>query len=274
MVPIAAGKMMTDWDKRKRSAVLVREISPNFTKALANYFGTGPTNIDASIEAHNKYVKALEENGLEVTILPGLENHPDCCFVEDAAFIVNGAAVICNLGHPSRRGEAESIAEALSQHLETIVMPKNAKLDGGDVVFYDDYFLIGRSTRTNEDGVKFIENVCHDRGFKTFVFDIPETTLHLSTICSSPAPGILVTAEGHLQPEQFDGLDAEIIWVPNEESYAANTIGFENGCVIISDSYPKTAKLMSQHGFNVTCVNMEHIRCADGSLTCLGLFFK
>ena len=81
MVPIAAGKMMTDWDKRKRSAVLVREISPNFTKALANYFGTGPTNIDASIEAHNKYVKALEENGLEVTILPGLENHPDCCFV-------------------------------------------------------------------------------------------------------------------------------------------------------------------------------------------------
>ena len=274
MVCIVAGKMMRDWDRRYRSGGLVRQISPNFTKALANYFGTGPTNVEASIQAHNKYVEALEENGLEVTILPGLENHPDCCFVEDAAVIVDGAAVICNLGHPSRRGEAESIAEALSQHLETIVMPENAKLDGGDVVFYDDYFLIGRSTRTNTEGVEFIENVCHERGFKTFVFDIPQSTLHLSTICSSPAPGVLVTAEGHLLPEQFDGVDAEIIWVPNEESYAANTIGFENGCVIISDGYPRTAELLSQYGFSVTSVDMEHIRCADGSLTCLRLFFK
>jgi len=253
---------------------MVRQISPNFTKALASYFGSGPTDLEASIKTHRKYVDALRENGLGVTILPSLAEHPDCCFVEDAAVIIGDAVVICNLGHPSRQGEAASVAEALSQHLETIVMPKRAKLDGGDVVFYDGYFLIGSSTRTNAAGVEFIENVCHDRGFKTFVFDIPSTTLHLSTICSSPAPGIIVTAEGHLRPEQFDGITAEIIWVPNEESYAANTIGFENGCVIISDGYPRTADLLTQHGFSVTTIDMEHIRCADGSLTCLRLFFK
>jgi dimethylargininase len=253
---------------------LVREISPNFSKALSNYFGPGPTDIDASIEAHGKYVDSLRENGLEVTILPSLADHPDCCFVEDVAVIIDGAAVICNLGHPSRQGEVESVKESLSEHLETIVMPVRAKLDGGDVVFYDDYFLIGRSTRTNAAGVEFIENICHERGFKTFIFDVPSTTLHLSTICSSPAPGILVAAEGHLRPEQFDGITAEIIWVPNEESYAANTIGFENGCVIVSEGYPRTAQLLAQHGFSVTTIDMEHIRCADGSLTCLRLFFR
>ncbi|MCS5526523.1 MAG: arginine deiminase-related protein, partial [Candidatus Poseidoniales archaeon] len=233
--------MMGDWRRRRRAGVLVRQISPNFQKALANYFGTGPTDVGASILAHDKYVECLRENGLEITILPGLAEHPDCCFVEDAAVIVDGAAVICNLGHPSRNGEGESIAKSLSQHLETIVMPEGAKLDGGDVVFYDDYFLIGRSTRTNTEGVEFIEKICHERGFKTFIFDVPTSTLHLSTICSSPAPGIIVTAEGHLRPEQFDGITADVIWVPNEESYAANTIGFENGCVIISEGYPKTA---------------------------------
>lgn len=253
---------------------MVRQISPDFTKALANYFGSGPTNLEASIQTHQKYVEVLRENGLEVTILPSLVEQPDCCFVEDAAVIIGDVVVICNLGHPSRQGEAASIAEALSQHLETIIMPEGAKLDGGDVVFYDDCFLIGRSTRTNIEGVGFIEKICHERGFKTFIFDIPSTTLHLSTICSSPAPGIIVTAEGHLRPEQFNGITAEIIWVPNEESYAANTIGFENGCVIISDGYPKTADLLVKHGFSVTTIDMEHIRCADGSLTCLRLFFK
>jgi dimethylargininase len=77
-----------------------------------------------------------------------------------------------------------------------------------------------------------------------------------------------------LRPEQFDGITADIIWVPNEESYAANTIGFENGCVIVSEGYPKTADLLSQYGFSVTTIDMEHIRCADGSLTCLRLFFR
>ncbi|HIN44313.1 MAG TPA: N(G),N(G)-dimethylarginine dimethylaminohydrolase [Candidatus Poseidoniales archaeon] len=271
---MVAGKMMEDWSRRRRAGVLVRKISPNFPKALANYFGTGPTDVDASIQAHDNYVNCLQDNGLEVTILPSLADYPDCCFVEDAAVIVDGAAVICNLGHPSRQGEVGSIEEALSQHLETIVMPEGTKLDGGDVVFYDDYFLIGRSTRTNARGVEFMENICHKRGFKTFVFDVPSSTLHLSTICSSPAPGILVTAEGHLRPEQFDGITADIIWVPNEESYAANTIGFENGCVIVSEGYPKTADLLSRHGFSVTTIDMEHIRCADGSLTCLRLFFR
>ncbi|RZD53998.1 MAG: hypothetical protein CXT67_02380 [Methanobacteriota archaeon] len=271
---MVAGKMMGDWNERRRSGVLVRRISPNFTKALANYFGSGPTDVKASIQTHNKYVDILQENGLEVTILPSLAEHPDCCFVEDAAVIIGDAVVICNLGHPSRQGEGAGVAEALSQHLETIVMPEGAKLDGGDVVFYDDYFLIGRSTRTNAEGIDFIEKICHDRGFKTFVFEVPDTTLHLSTICSSPAPGIIVTAKGHLRPEQFNGITAEIIWVPNEESYAANTIGFENGRVIISGGYPKTADLLTQHGFSVTTIDMEHIRCADGSLTCLRLFFK
>jgi len=274
MTRIVAVKMMGDWSRRSRTSALVRQISPNFSKALANYFGTGPTDINASIQTHNKYVDILKENGLDVTILPSLAEYPDSCFVEDAVVIVGSAVVICNLGHPSRQGEAESIEESLSQHLETIVMPKGATLDGGDVVFYDDCFLIGRSTRTNFEGVEFIEKICHERGFKTFVFDIPSSTLHLSTICSSPAPGTLVTAEGHLRPEQFGGITAEIIWVPKEESYAANTIGFENGRVIVSDGYPRTVELLTQHGFSVTTLDMEHIRCADGSLTCLRLFFK
>tara|TARA_B100001750_G_scaffold221974_1_gene210979 strand:- start:480 stop:1277 length:798 start_codon:yes stop_codon:yes gene_type:complete len=264
---------MVGWEQRRRRKALVRDISPNFTNALANYFGSGPSNINLSKKAHEKYVQALEKHGLDVLVLPSLEHYPDSCFVEDAAVVVDGGVVICNLGHHKRAGESESLISFFEKKMEIIVMPDGATLDGGDVIFFDDMFLIGRSSRTNDLGVEFFRKVCEERGFGTFVFNIPVSTLHLSTVCSSPAPRLLVAAEGHLIPEQFEGLDTEIIWIPNDESYASNIIGFENHSVIISDGYPKTKEIMKKHGFDVTVVDMEHIRAADGSLTCLRIFY-
>ncbi len=252
--------------------MLVRGISPNFTEALANYFGSGPTNLEASRVAHEDFVSALLENGLEIIELPPLSQHPDCCFVEDTAVIVGSKALICNLGHPSRKGEIEGVRDALGEFFELIDMPEGASLDGGDVIFYDGTYLIGRSTRTNDAGVEFLSELCVSENFATHVFDIPPSTLHLSTVCSSPRPGTLVTAEGHLTPEQFEGLEAEIVWIPNDESYAANTIGFADGSVIISADYPVTKATMEELGFTIREVNMEHIRAADGSLTCLKVF--
>lgn len=269
-----AANLMRDWSRRRRRKAVVREVSPAFTGALAKYFGDGPTDVAASRAAHQSYVAALETHGLEVTILPASAAHPDCCFVEDVAVVVDGAAVICTLGHPSRRGEEEGVREVLGAHLELIEMPDGATLDGGDVVFYDGTYLVGLSERTNRAGVDFFTSVCAKRGFETFLFEVPPTTLHLSTICSTPAPGLLVAAEGHLTPEQFNGLRGDVVWVPNEESYAANTIGFEGGRVIISAGYPQTKRILEERGFKTNEVEMEHIRAADGSLTCLRLFIS
>lgn len=78
-------------------------------------------------------------------------------------------------------------------------------------------------------------------------------------------------------PDQFAELVAEgveVLWVPNEESYAANVIGFESGKVLISADYPMTKKILENAGFTTQSVDMEHIRAADGSLTCCSIFYK
>ena len=269
--------MATSWSQRKRSRALTREVSPNFTKALANYFGTGPTDVDASRAAHANYVAALRENGVEVEVLPGLSDFPDCTFVEDAGVVIDDAVVIPYMGHPSRRGEQVAVREYLGRCLEVFEMPEGAKMDGGDVIFFDDRFLVGHSTRTNMAGIEFFSGVALTRGYPTMVFEVPESTLHLTTICSSPKPGMLVTAEGHMVPDQFAELVAEgveVLWIPNEESYAANVIGFESGKVLISADYPLAKKILEEAGFTTQSVNMEHIRAADGSLTCCSIFYK
>ncbi|MEC8998538.1 MAG: N(G),N(G)-dimethylarginine dimethylaminohydrolase, partial [Candidatus Thermoplasmatota archaeon] len=63
----------------------------------------------------------------------------------------------------------------------------------------------------------------------------------------------------------------EVIWVPNEEGYAANTIAYGDR-VIIADGYPKVRRLMLDAGFSVTTVDMAEFREVDASLTCLSVF--
>ena len=268
--------MGAGWSHRKRARAVVREVSPNFDQALSSYFGTHKPDAGPARVAHADYVTALQEQGVEVLMLPGLGDHPDCTFVEDTAVVVGDAVVIPFMGHPSREGEQVAVREALGEHLEVIEMPEGTTLDGGDVISFDDRFLVGRSTRTNDAAVAFFEEVVKSRGFDVMVFTVPSSTLHLTTVCSSPKPGMLIAAEGHLTPAQFAPLveeGVELLWVPSEESYAANVIGFENGNVIISADYPETKRVLEGAGFTTRSVDMAHIRAADGSLTCCSIFY-
>ena len=260
------------YDRRKKSAI-TRSISPSFSNALSTYFGEQTPDFNMAEGAHNAYVAALKAHGTDVTILPPLSKYPDSCFVEDTAVIIDEKAVISNMGHSSRIGEEVAVLEYLSKEYDIIRMPEKCKLDGGDVVFYDDYFLIGLSTRTNEEGANFLKREIKESGYDVKYIKIPESTLHLTTVCSTPRPGTMIMAEGHLNFDDF-GFVEEIIKIPNSESYAANVLGYSNDRVIIADGFPVTRSKLLEHDFSITSVDMSPIMQADGSLTCLSVFLK
>ena len=83
---------------------------------------------------------------------------------------------------------------------------------------------------------------------------------------------MLLAAEGHLTPSQIEPLTDDVIWVPNEETYAANTIGYRGDRVIIADGFSFTRQALLDEGFRLTSVDMNEIMQADGSLTCLSVF--
>ena len=58
---------------------IVRGVSDSFEKALASYFGDGPTNVDEAKMQHSAYISKLEELGLSVNFLNSDSNYPDCC---------------------------------------------------------------------------------------------------------------------------------------------------------------------------------------------------
>ena len=141
-------------DQKKRA--LVRSIPSSFTKALARYFGTGPTDVDLARSQQQAYVDALEANGVTVHRLEADENHPDCMFVEDQAVVVDGHMLLPTPGHPSRVAEQPPIADFLMEALEgvqTCTMGGEARMDGGDIIRLGDLFFVGRSSRTNDLGI-------------------------------------------------------------------------------------------------------------------------
>ena len=259
------------YDRSRKSAV-VRSISSNYSKALSSYFGTRTPDPKEAQGSHEAYVTALRAHGTEVTILPELPNFPDSCFVEDTAVMVQNKAIIPNMGHPTREGEQQAVMEHMSNFTEIVRMPEGAKLDGGDIVFFDDRFLLGLSTRTNKEGAEFLSHFIKEDGYDVELIQVPDTTLHLTTVCSSPREGTIIAAEGHLKESQLSQIAEEIIWIPNNESYASNTIGYSNDRLIIAAGFPKTKNILQNEGFRLMSVDMEPIMQADGSLTCLSVF--
>lgn len=263
-------------DQKKRA--LVRDIPSSYTKALARYFGSGPTDVELARQQQQAYVSALEANGVVVHRLDADENHPDCMFVEDQAVVVDGHMLLPTPGHPSRVAEQPPIADFLMEALEgvqTCTMGGDARMDGGDILRLGDLFFVGRSLRTNDLGIASLASLLEFFGHELRVIDIPEGALHLTSICSTPTDNLILAPKGFLEASDFGPLpdDCEIVWIPAEEVYGCNTIGLPNGKVLMAAGYPSVKATLEERGLETIGLDMSEIRAADGSLTCCSIFY-
>ena len=93
---------------------------------------------------------------------------------------------------------------------------------------------------------------------------------------SSPYPNVIITSVNYINPEQLRNVlsnKTKILWIPEEEVYACNTIGFSDRTVLIPKGYPMTKRKLLQNKFKPITVEMDAIKKADGSLTCCCVFY-
>ena len=192
-----------------------------------------------------------------MTVLPALEQFPDSCFVEDPAVITRKGAIITNPGAASRNGEKDEIEPAVRQffddeHVKHIESP--GTLDGGDVMMVGDHFYVGRSARTNEEGIRQFFEILEGWGLEGS--EVPlEHVLHLKTGVNYLEDGnMLVSGEFVTKPdfEQYHRIE-----IPEDEAYAANCI-WVNGTVIVPEGYP--AVLEGRAGRRLQDAHGGHVR--------------
>ena len=232
----------------------------------------GKPDFDIAAAQHEKYIEALGLCGAAVTVLDADEEFPDSCFVEDTAVITRKCAIVSNPGAPSRRGEVKRMIPAIKRffpgdRIEYIEPP--GALEGGDVMMAGDHFYVGRSARTNAEGIRQFIEILERYGLSGSEVRL-EKVLHLKTgVNYIENNNLLVTGEFI---DKGDFADFNKIIVPENEAYAANCI-WVNGKVIIPAGYPVTLEAIRAAGYETLALDTSEYRKIDGGLSCLSLRF-
>jgi dimethylargininase len=233
--------------------------------------GLCPPDLPLALEQHEAYCRALERLGLSLVRLDADPRFPDSTFVEDAAIVTPGGAILTRPGAPSRAGEVPAIGAALRMwfpDLAEIVAP--GTVDGGDVCDAGDHFFIGLSHRTNREGAAQLAEWLARLGLGSSVIDIREipALLHLKTGLSWLGERRLLAAGEIAQHAALSGW--EVVRVPEGEEYAANCIRV-NDTLLVPRGFPVTEALLGGLGHQAFPLDISEYRRMDGGLSCLSL---
>jgi len=233
-------------------------------------------------QEHDDFCSALAAGGAEVVLAETkLLDDPDAIYVFDPAIVSDRGAVVLRPGKEGRLGETDAIAA----DFERAGVPVAARLsapalaDGGDTIWLDeDTLLVGRGYRTNDEGIRALQNALPDASVLSF--DLPhlhgsEVVLHLLSLLS-PLDEALVVAYVPLLPVRLVQLlrerGIEIVEVPDDEfeSMGPNVLALAPRAALALDGNDETRRRLEGAGVDVSVYRGDEIsRKGDGGPTCL-----
>jgi dimethylargininase len=231
----------------------------------------GAPSYDGVLREHAAYVRALEAKGVGVETLPPLEVFPDSVFVEDAAFVFTGAAILLRPGAPTRRDEAAAMASTLERSFERVLRLEDGTAEGGDVLTTPRAVFIGVSARTNVAGAAALVPLLAQIGLDGVVVNTPPGVLHLKSDCSLLDDETILCTRRLAAAEPFPGF--RMLLTPDGEEGAANALRI-GATVLVSEGYPRTAEMLARAGYSVTPLATGEIAKIDAGLSCMSLRWR
>ncbi|MCH7585730.1 MAG: dimethylargininase [Acidobacteria bacterium] len=250
------------------AVAFVRGVSSSFEQCVTARPPDPPLNPELAATQHAQYVAALERGGYQVIAVPVDDDLADSSFIEDTAVVVGTRVLITRPGHPSRRHEVETVAAALTSRFPLHRVRRPAMIDGGDVLKMGSSIFVGRSDRTNEEGILAIAAIAEPLGMS--VTSVPVArVLHLKSGVSALDDGTLLWHRDACEREVFDGF--EVLEVEGDDPEAANVVRLADGGILVAEHHPETAALVTGKGFTVATTDVSEFARADGGLTCLSI---
>lgn len=231
--------------------------------------GSEAPTYESVLAEHERYVAALRGAGLEIDVLPPLEQFPDSVFVEDPALVMREGAILLRPGVASRLGEAELMREPLEKHFgRPLELEGEQYADGGDVMMTSDQILIGLSKRTNRAGAERLVELLSVLGRKARIAETPADVLHLKSASSLLDERTVMATRRMAQTGALAGLD--VVIVPEGEEGAANFLRI-NDTVLVGEQYPRTLAMLEERGYDAKGLPTREIAKLDAGLSCMSL---
>ncbi|MBM3122285.1 MAG: dimethylargininase [Chloroflexi bacterium] len=248
---------------------LTRPVSESLDRCELTYLARAPIELDLARRQHRAYQEALAELGCQVIALPEAPELPDAVFVEDLALVLDEVGILTRPGAESRRPEAPTVEEALGRYRPIRRIEPPGTLEGGDILRLGRTIYVGRSGRSNEDGIRQLTAICGEFGYEVVSVAL-RGCLHLKSAVTDVSPDRLLLNPAWVTPESFDGW-AWMAVAPGEE-HASNALRIGGG-LIYPASFPRTLEMLGRMAVKVIPVDVSEIQKAEGAVTCCSLVF-
>lgn len=255
--------------------------------------GTYPVEEDmvAEMEAVAKVLKKYN-----VTVFrPKIIRDYNQIFTRDIAFVIEDKFIKANI-LPDRDEEIEAINHVIEQidPAKVITLPEDAHVEGGDVMPYKDYILVGTykgddyekyiTARTNMKGVEALQDLFPHRKVVSFSLRKSNTeprdnALHLDC-CFQPVnrDKAIIYKDGFLIEEEYNWLvnlfgRENLFEITREEMYNMNSniFSISEDVVISEKNFTRLNSWLRSQGITVEEVPYAEISKQEGLLRCTTL---
>ena len=241
-------------------------------------------NLEKVLKEYAEFEKIIKDNVPEVYYLPFDERAGlDSIFAHDALKITNKGAIYLNMGKVLRRGEPPSS----QAYLESIGLPTlgviqgEGRIEGGDIFWVDERTVaIGRSYRTNDEGIRQFKEILGDLVNEVITVPIPhgdgeDFILHLMSLISMIDEKLAVVYSRYMPVffRQYLINRGFTLIETDDKEYdylGTNVLNLGNKKCVVLDGNPKMKKSLEDAGIKVFVYPGRDLSyLTSGGATCL-----
>ena len=243
------------------------------------------------VEEMEAVAKVLEKYNVQV-FRPKIIKDYNQIFTRDIAFVIEDKFIKSNI-LPDREQEIEAISHVIEQidPSKVLQLPEEAHIEGGDVMPFGDYILIGTyrgadykhyiTARTNVQAVEALQELFPNKKVVSFNLRKSNTeprdnALHLDC-CFQPVgkDKAIIHRNGFLEEEEYNWLvnlfgKENVFEISRDEMYYMNSNIFSiaEDVVISEKNFTRLNAWMRDHGITVEEVPYAEISKQEGLLRC------
>ncbi len=253
-----------------RWIAFTREVSPSIVDCELTHLARTPIDVATARAQHHAYEQLLASLACDVRRVAPAPEHPDAVFIEDTAVVFDELAVIARPGAESRRAETPAVEAALGALRPVAHITAPGTLDGGDVLTVGRSVFVGRTGRTNDEGIAQLRTALAPHGYEVHGVDITGC-LHLKTAVTAVDDATVL-----LNPEWVDPAVLarfRVVEVDPAEPMGANVLRIGEQ-LVYGASYPRTQARLSALGYALHTVDASELAKAEGAVTCCSLVVR
>jgi dimethylargininase len=244
---------------------LIRPPSSRLAEGLITHIDRVPTDVALAQRQWAGYVRALAEAGWQTVEVPAADDCPDSVFVEDTVVMVGDTAVITRPGANQRKPEIDGTTETLAVLGYPTASIAGGTLDGGDVLKVGRTIYVGRTLRTDAEGIAAFRRIAEPLGFT--VVAVPTTkVLHLKSAVTALPDGSIIGF-----PPLVDAPDFWPHFRPVPEESGSHVVDLGDGRLLMASSAPRSAQLLADLGYTPIPVDISEFEKLEGCVTCLSV---